>query len=142
MQVLAYVNDPLESFKLKDQDPQKDLQEIVEELTDKRNPSSLDEESSGLSLKKITKDSQAVVRVNLDMDKKHEEKKSQPTIKIKREKNLIPKIQDTLFAKERVKRDLDIYLGNQDDLNLNEGEMREKLNDEMELRWEKSKEID
>ena len=140
IQVLAEVKDPLDRFKLKNQDPQKDLQEIMEELEEKRNPSSLNEESTRLSLKKITKDSQSVVQVNLDTKK--EEDDSQPKMGIKKGKSLVPKIQDTLFAKERVKRDLDIYLGNQDDLSLNEGAVKEKLNDEMELRWEHSKEID
>ena len=140
LQVLADVKDPLDRFKLKNQDPQKDLQEIMGELEKKRNPSSVDEESPRLSLKKITKDSPSVVQVNLNT--KTEEDDSQPKMEIKREKSLVPKIQDTLFAKERVKRDLDIYLGNQDDLSLNEGEVKEKLNEEMELRWEKSKEID
>ena len=141
LQVLAVVKDPLDRFKLKNQDPQKDLQEIMGELEEKRNPSSLDEESTRLSLKKINKDSPSVVQVNLDTEKEQEED-SQPKMEIKREKSLVPKIQDTLFAKERVKRDLDIYLGNQDDLSLNEGEVKERLNEEMELRWEKSKEID
>lgn len=155
LQAFGQESNPAPQFHIPVQDPQLDVKEVVGEINkDSRKPSQKDSESSlSFGLKKIEIDSpeelpspQAGVSEEPPLpktDKKRSlSKKRRGIQQDEDQKNMVPLIQETLFDREKVKRDLDIYLEDQADLDLSDEPDKTSLGNDIEIQWQKPTEIE
>ena len=135
---------PLHKLRIQGADPQLDVEEIVSEIKpEDRKPSQQDSNSPlNFGLKKIEKEDQEEFLPSSKNKKTVQNRRTAGIQLNEDEKNMVPLIQETLFDKEKVRRDLDIYLENQTGLSLEDEPVATDLGDGMEIQWEQPEEID